>query len=392
MTYDEYIQSDIWKAKRSERLRIDGYRCQMCGTAKNLRVHHIRYPDVLGMESVEDLVTLCDRCHEHAHSAEGLVQGRRAEMAEIRRNIRNASRTVWDFAFIGFALNRCEALSLDPMKWADLRIVRTEFCKIFGKPEDEITLVGVQKFQTNWEHAEIERFLNSGCNSISEISKKTGIPQKRIRKHVNRLKQLGDKMKIMNWTEVEPAGTGAEKLPAGAYVLRITGVSGHTSKAGNPYLTFTYDVAEGEHAGHYASETRDYVHSFNRSYTGNSAPFFRALLDAFEQSNANFDVETWQRTCDEQAFVGLLVGVLFRDKIRTNSKGKDVTVLDYVRPMAAAEVRGGDWTVPPVKDEREEGAYSAGGGAPASGGFYSYGQEQQQPQQPADPYEADVPF
>lgn len=193
-------------------------------------------------------------------------------------------------------------------------------------------------------------------------------------------------MKIMNWTEVEPASSGGStKLPAGAYVLRIEQVSEHTSRTGSPYLTFVFDVAEGEHEGNYADEDRDYVHSFNRSYEGKAAPFFRALLDAFEACNpGRFSVEGWQRTCDAHAFAGLLVGAMFRDRSYTNGSGKDVTVLDFVRPMTLEEVRGGKWSVPPAKDDRDAapgGGYAEdpygvrGGQAPA-----------------ADPYSADVPF
>lgn len=190
-------------------------------------------------------------------------------------------------------------------------------------------------------------------------------------------------MKIMNWVEVTPAGVGTPKLPAGAYVLRITDVSEHTARSGSAYLTFVYDVAEGEHANHYAGESREYVHSFNRSYEGKAAPFFRALLDAFEDSNpGRFSVEAWQRTCDENAFVGLIVGVLFRDRIYTNNQGRDVTVLDYVRPMSAGEVRAGAWSVPPEKDERDT----------TPGGGYTSNPYGQQEQAPTSVYDGDVPF
>lgn len=162
-------------------------------------------------------------------------------------------------------------------------------------------------------------------------------------------------MQIMNWVEVTPAGAGAEKLDAGAYVIRITDVSDHKARNGGSYLTFVYDIAEGPHANHYASETRDYTHSFNRSYTGNAASFFRSFLDALEASNpVKFKIAEWQKTSNEAAFVGLTVGALFRDRYYTNSSGKDVgPVLDFVRAMPAADVRSNNWTVPPVKDDRD---------------------------------------
>jgi len=191
-------------------------------------------------------------------------------------------------------------------------------------------------------------------------------------------------MQIMNWVEIEPAGTGAGKLDAGAYVLRIKDVSEHTSRNGGGYLTFVYDIAEGEHANHFANETADYRHSFNRNYTGKAAPFFRSFLDAVEQSNpGRFNVAAWSKTCDEKAFVGLTVGALFRDRYYTNSSGKDVgPVLDFVRAMPSDEVRKGNWTVPPVKDDREKVQGTDGGyGAPAV-----------QAEPSTSVYDSDIPF
>ena len=67
--YREYIESDEWSKKRLARVKMDGYKCQMCGTAKNLVVHHITY-DRLGHESLDDLITLCHNCHEKIHSVD----------------------------------------------------------------------------------------------------------------------------------------------------------------------------------------------------------------------------------------------------------------------------------------------------------------------------------
>lgn len=67
--YSVYIKSRQWQEKRDARLRLDRYRCQMCGTAKNLNVHHITY-ERLGNEDMSDLVTLCQNCHEQAHKVD----------------------------------------------------------------------------------------------------------------------------------------------------------------------------------------------------------------------------------------------------------------------------------------------------------------------------------
>lgn len=67
LDYRQYLKSDSWKRKKYARLRKDGLRCQMCGTAKNLQVHHITYENFPN-EDIEDLVTLCCDCHSKVHA------------------------------------------------------------------------------------------------------------------------------------------------------------------------------------------------------------------------------------------------------------------------------------------------------------------------------------
>jgi hypothetical protein len=66
-TYDDYLRSPVWQAKRREALQRDGYRCRVCDSAEQLQVHHRRYPAVLGTETMDDLTTLCDACHQRHH-------------------------------------------------------------------------------------------------------------------------------------------------------------------------------------------------------------------------------------------------------------------------------------------------------------------------------------
>ena len=72
--YKEYLKSPKWKAIAEQRLMIDGYTCQGCGsrgTASNpLQVHHLSYRYIGKEENriFEDLVTLCDACHGQIHN------------------------------------------------------------------------------------------------------------------------------------------------------------------------------------------------------------------------------------------------------------------------------------------------------------------------------------
>lgn len=61
--YHEYLQSDAWKSLRLLCLQRDGHRCRICNSKEDLEIHHRTY-DRFGHEDVEDLTTLCHRCHE----------------------------------------------------------------------------------------------------------------------------------------------------------------------------------------------------------------------------------------------------------------------------------------------------------------------------------------
>jgi HNH endonuclease len=52
---------------RRQVLRRDGWRCQSCGAMSNLEVHHKQLRSHSGVDSEENLISLCDRCHKVVH-------------------------------------------------------------------------------------------------------------------------------------------------------------------------------------------------------------------------------------------------------------------------------------------------------------------------------------
>jgi 5-methylcytosine-specific restriction endonuclease McrA len=48
-------------------LNRDGWRCQNCGSSRNLEVHHKQFRSHSGADSEENLITLCNRCHLAMH-------------------------------------------------------------------------------------------------------------------------------------------------------------------------------------------------------------------------------------------------------------------------------------------------------------------------------------
>jgi len=48
-------------------LERDGWRCQHCGSSKNLDVHHLAKRSKLGDDALDNLITLCVACHQEQH-------------------------------------------------------------------------------------------------------------------------------------------------------------------------------------------------------------------------------------------------------------------------------------------------------------------------------------
>jgi 5-methylcytosine-specific restriction endonuclease McrA len=45
----------------------DGWRCQNCGRASELQVHHLLFRSTLGGDTLGNLITLCALCHGKLH-------------------------------------------------------------------------------------------------------------------------------------------------------------------------------------------------------------------------------------------------------------------------------------------------------------------------------------
>jgi 5-methylcytosine-specific restriction endonuclease McrA len=82
--YIDYLDSPTWRCKRSQALARDGFRCRICNSDKSPTVHHRKYPKILGTEAVEDLTTLCSRCHDLFHH-KVQKKPKKLSASEIRR-------------------------------------------------------------------------------------------------------------------------------------------------------------------------------------------------------------------------------------------------------------------------------------------------------------------
>ena len=61
---------DPWDVKRHERFAASGYKCDACGSDRELQGHHPRYIEGrrYWQYSVDELMTLCNTCHKKWHA------------------------------------------------------------------------------------------------------------------------------------------------------------------------------------------------------------------------------------------------------------------------------------------------------------------------------------
>ena len=64
-TYKEYLQSDVWRKKRTQVLIRDNHKCVHCGN-KATEVHHKVYT-IWGKEKLKHLESICNTCHMTIH-------------------------------------------------------------------------------------------------------------------------------------------------------------------------------------------------------------------------------------------------------------------------------------------------------------------------------------
>jgi 5-methylcytosine-specific restriction endonuclease McrA len=74
--YHQYLASAAWKSKRGQVLERDGHKCRFCGATREgcnrLEVHHIYYSRTREQETLDQLITLCNRCHAARHGTKSI--------------------------------------------------------------------------------------------------------------------------------------------------------------------------------------------------------------------------------------------------------------------------------------------------------------------------------
>jgi len=61
------LKGQAYKKLQRRVLERDEYKCQTCGKWTEAPPHHVRHRSQGGSDTLENLKTLCMRCHEKAH-------------------------------------------------------------------------------------------------------------------------------------------------------------------------------------------------------------------------------------------------------------------------------------------------------------------------------------
>ncbi len=69
--YSKYLHTKEWVSKRNK-IREERKCCELCGSTDKLQVHHLTYEN-LGNEKDEDLMLLCENCHNLEHKGKILT-------------------------------------------------------------------------------------------------------------------------------------------------------------------------------------------------------------------------------------------------------------------------------------------------------------------------------
>lgn len=67
--YEAYLDSPQWRAIKRRYREERPWLCNLCGSEESLHMHHRTYERV-GQESLDDLMPLCDGCHQTVHALE----------------------------------------------------------------------------------------------------------------------------------------------------------------------------------------------------------------------------------------------------------------------------------------------------------------------------------
>ena len=183
-TYISYLRSPEWQNLRSQRLKIDNYRCQRCGRPFDLQVHHLYYPTELGTEDpYRDLITLCDGCHELIEHQKKAFRKDKKDAWEEKRSydLREIYRTIRQLS-----CNDLSAIGVGTKDYCNIDVIKADFGPRLEACDISLGYVSrVQDYFRNQRYKIILSMMESGCTP-REICQRTNFSWNMVYKVFNK--------------------------------------------------------------------------------------------------------------------------------------------------------------------------------------------------------------
>lgn len=160
---------------------------------------------------------------------------------------------------------------------------------------------------------------------------------------------------IYGYNAAKEATGEYQKLPAGGYVCKILKVEDVEQKE---YLKITFDIYEGAYKGWYQEQRErlldagfsvEYVGTTSRSYKQSALGFFKAFINAVDESNGTNFGPYVEYGLDEQKLVGCLVGFVIGYEEYEKKTGGIGERERVAYQKAIQKIRTGDFKIPALK-------------------------------------------
>lgn len=153
--------------------------------------------------------------------------------------------------------------------------------------------------------------------------------------------------KPSNYDSVKAKTGTFQRVEAGPYILGICKAIETTSRANDPMLVLSIDIADGPNKGNYRKLSerlnKDCLLKHYRLLTDNASDYLKGDIQAIEKSNSGFSF-----MFNENTLVGKFVGgMLAEEEYYSNGDIKTILKIKYL--CSVEDVNSGKLITPPLK-------------------------------------------
>lgn len=170
--------------------------------------------------------------------------------------------------------------------------------------------------------------------------------------------------KLKGYDNAKVMSGGVPQLPKGGYIAKILDCKEESSATGYTWLAFSFDIAEGEHKGHFAEQYRANTNE-NKKWRGTYNAFipdessqyyeenlskFKTMMANIEESNPGFRMEWFEDPTEfGNQFKGKTIGVIFGEKEFATESGEVITLTECRGIRSVECIKNGKFKMPALK-------------------------------------------